>query len=71
MALVNHELPINALQTYLQKIGLATEAVQIELLVGGLSNPTYKISIGQQRYVLRKKPPGKLPSLFKVNKIFN
>ncbi|MBJ7380209.1 MAG: phosphotransferase family protein [Polynucleobacter sp.] len=69
MALVNHELPINALQTYLQKIGLATEAVQIELLVGGLSNPTYKISIGQQRYVLRKKPPGKLlPSAHAIDR---
>lgn len=32
----------------------------VEQFRGGQSNPTYRVSAGAQRYVLRKKPPGKL-----------
>jgi Predicted aminoglycoside phosphotransferase len=33
---------------------------KIEQFKGGQSNPTYKISTGNNAYVLRRKPPGKL-----------
>lgn len=45
--------------------------VKFELLQfsHGQSNPTYLVQVGQQRYVLRKKPPGKLlPSAHAVDR---
>ena len=36
------------------------EALIIEQFDAGQSNPTYRLSLGPHRYVLRKKPPGKL-----------
>jgi aminoglycoside phosphotransferase (APT) family kinase protein len=35
-------------------------ALEISQFKGGQSNPTYLLSAGSQRYVLRRKPPGKL-----------
>lgn len=35
-------------------------AVEVAQYQGGQSNPTYRITAGNQRYVLRRKPPGKL-----------
>src|SRR3989441_11441338 len=38
---------------------------------GGQSNPTYLLEAGQRRYVLRRKPPGKLlPSAHAVDREF-
>lgn len=34
--------------------------ITVEQFKGGQSNPTYKVSSGDRRYVLRRKPPGKL-----------
>ncbi len=34
--------------------------MQVQQFEGGQSNPTYRLEVGGQRYVLRKKPPGKL-----------
>jgi aminoglycoside phosphotransferase (APT) family kinase protein len=34
--------------------------LDVEVLSGGQSNPTFLLSRGDQRYVLRKKPPGEL-----------
>lgn len=43
--------------------------MQVEQFRGGQSNPTYSISSGKRRYVLRKKPPGKLlPSAHAVDR---
>ena len=43
----------------------------IEQFKGGQSNPTYRIDAGGQRYVLRRKPPGKLlPSAHAVDREF-
>ena len=35
-------------------------AVRLEPLVGGQSNPTYRMDAGEHRWVLRRKPPGEL-----------
>ena len=48
------------LHTYLGQLGLDTRSIEIESLVGGQSNPTYKIRCCSDCVVLRKKPSGKL-----------
>jgi aminoglycoside phosphotransferase (APT) family kinase protein len=43
----------------------------VEQFKGGQSNPTYRITAGGRRYVLRRKPPGKLlPSAHAVDREF-
>lgn len=43
--------------------------VRIEQFEGGQSNPTYKLTAGTSRYVLRRKPPGPLlPSAHAVDR---
>jgi aminoglycoside phosphotransferase (APT) family kinase protein len=43
----------------------------VEQFKGGQSNPTYRIAAGGRRYVLRRKPPGKLlPSAHAVDREF-
>ena len=43
--------------------------LEIEQFRGGQSNPTFRISAGGKRYVLRRKPPGKLlPSAHAVDR---
>jgi len=43
----------------------------VEQFQGGQSNPTYRVTAGARRYVLRRKPPGKLlPSAHAVEREF-
>ncbi len=43
----------------------------VEQYQGGQSNPTYRLTAGDRRYVLRRKPPGKLlPSAHAVDREF-
>ena len=45
--------------------------LEIAQFKGGQSNPTYLLNAGRQRYVLRRKPPGKLlPSAHAVDREF-
>ena len=55
-------LPIDVLTDYLRAQGLAdSEPLQVSVLAGGQSNPTFRVSAGKGReYVLRKKPAGTL-----------
>lgn len=39
---------------------IGAEPLGITRLTGGQSNPTYRLTAGARRYVLRKKPPGQL-----------
>lgn len=49
------------LQKYLKDQGLSQgEAVQLQPLSGGQSNPTYRMQVGAQQLVLRKQPAGHL-----------
>jgi len=44
-------------------------ALEVEQFRGGQSNPTFRLSAGGKRYVLRRKPPGKLlPSAHAVDR---
>ena len=46
-------------------------ALEVEQFRGGQSNPTYRLAAGGRRYVLRRKPPGKLlPSAHAVEREF-
>ncbi|GAB2491400.1 phosphotransferase [Comamonas humi] len=55
-------LPMDALVAYLFKKGLAdADPIDVSVLAGGQSNPTFRIDVGKGRqYVLRKKPAGAL-----------
>ena len=62
----------SALAAWLKAQGLLDQAtLTVKALTGGQSNPTYLLSSGTQRYVLRKKPPGPLlPSAHAVDREF-
>jgi acyl-CoA dehydrogenase len=56
---------------YLKGLGLARGPIELSQLTGGQSNPTYKISVGNEHYVLRKKPSGVLlPSAHAIDREF-
>ncbi|MGE8317149.1 MAG: phosphotransferase [Comamonas sp.] len=49
------------LQKYLKDQGLGgNEPLQVSVLAGGQSNPTYRLQAGGRQMVLRKQPPGQL-----------
>jgi aminoglycoside phosphotransferase (APT) family kinase protein len=71
---VSMRIDVDALSRYLQRHveGFSGE-LQIERFAGGQSNPTYKLSAGQQHYVLRTKPaPASklLPSAHAIDREF-
>lgn len=55
---------------YLVQQGISDSAhVQASLLTGGQSNPTYRLQVGREQLVLRKKPAGELlPSAHAVDR---
>ena len=61
---------IDSLAAYLRAQGLVgSDAVQVVPLSGGQSNPTFRITAGQNAYVLRKKPAGVLaPSAHAIDR---
>ncbi|MDA8870337.1 phosphotransferase family protein [Rhizobiaceae bacterium] len=60
----------NALARYLSaKIGGLSGDLQVSQFSAGQSNPTFRLTVGDKKYVLRKKPPGKLlPSAHAVDR---
>jgi len=61
----------SVLESHLRRrLGLSG-AMKLEPVAGGQSNPTYFLDFGSRRFVLRKKPPGKLlPSAHAVDREF-
>ena len=61
---------VAALEAYLRgRIDAFTGPIQVEQFRGGQSNPTFKLTAGGRRYVLRRKPAGKLlPSAHAVDR---
>ena len=57
-----HRFDEQCLARYLASHGLPgfERGLKAEQFQGGQSNPTFAITAGSRRYVLRKKPPGKL-----------
>jgi len=67
---MNKPLDLPALTNYMgHVVGLTSGPLQIETLVGGQSNPTFKVISGTKQFVLRKKPDGKLmPSAHAIDR---
>ena len=65
-----HRIDAGRLEAYLsERIAGFRGPVAIEQFRGGQSNPTYRLTAGGARYVLRRKPPGKLlPSAHAVDR---
>lgn len=56
-----HALDIAGLTAYIRShIGDFDGDLRVEQFKGGQSNPTYRLTAGDRRYVLRRKPPGTL-----------
>ena len=65
-----HRFDVDALERYLQRhVEGYTGPLEVEQFSRGQSNPTYRLTAGSRRYVLRRKPPGKLlPSAHAVDR---
>ena len=54
-------LPVEALAPYLRRhVHAFAGPLHVAQLTGGQSNPTYRLTAGEHRWVLRRKPPGVL-----------
>ena len=61
--MTNYYINVEALSEYLSyRVPGLSGPLTVEKLAGGQSNPTFRISDGEQSWVLRKKPPGELLS---------
>jgi aminoglycoside phosphotransferase (APT) family kinase protein len=65
-----HTFEVPALAAYLRdRVGDYAGDLVVEQFQGGQSNPTYRLTAGDRRYILRRKPPGKLlPSAHAVDR---
>jgi len=65
-----HRIDSERLEAYLETcIPGFSGPLSLEQFRGGQSNPTYRVTAGRARYVLRRKPPGKLlPSAHAVDR---
>ena len=57
---MSHSIDTRALQAWLAGQGLKHEGLSLHPFAGGQSNPTFRIDVQGQRYVLRKQPGGTL-----------
>ena len=65
-----HQFDVASLERFMrQHVEGFSGSLEIEQFKGGQSNPTFRLSAGGKRYVLRRKPPGKLlPSAHAVDR---
>jgi aminoglycoside phosphotransferase (APT) family kinase protein len=65
-----HRVDVKVLEAYMrEEIADLTGPLVVEQFKGGQSNPTFRVTAGRRRYVLRRKPPGKLlPSAHAVER---
>ena len=65
-----HRFDVRALEAYMREhVDGFSGPLAVEQFKGGQSNPTYRLTAGNRRYVLRRKPPGKLlPSAHAVDR---
>src|ERR1700758_3400731 len=66
------KFPVAPLEAYLsEKVAGFAGPLSVRQFKGGQSNPTYLLETQRRRYVLRRKPPGKLlPSAHAVDREF-
>jgi aminoglycoside phosphotransferase (APT) family kinase protein len=67
-----HAFDIGALQAWMREQVPGFEGtLEVEQFKGGQSNPTFRLTAGERRYVMRRKPPGHLlPSAHAVEREF-
>jgi aminoglycoside phosphotransferase (APT) family kinase protein len=65
-----HRFDVGALERYMREhVEGFRGPLEVEQFKGGQSNPTYRLSAAGKRYVMRRKPPGKLlPSAHAVDR---
>jgi len=65
-----HRFDVAALEKYLREhVEGLSGPLTVEQFRGGQSNPTFRLTAGGRRYVMRRKPPGKLlPSAHAVDR---
>ncbi len=65
-----HRFDVTSLERYLREhVEGFPGKLDVEQFKGGQSNPTFMLKAGERRYVLRRKPPGKLlPSAHAVDR---
>ena len=65
-----HAFDTAPLAAYLRaRVGDAAKDLTVEQFQGGQSNPTYRITTAERRYILRRKPPGfLLPSAHAIDR---
>ena len=69
--LQKHKFDLVKLKDWMNSIHKSVEEVKILQFQGGMSNPTFLVQSEQKKYVLRKKPPGKLlPKAHAVDREF-
>jgi aminoglycoside phosphotransferase (APT) family kinase protein len=68
-----HRFDVPSLESWMKEhVASFSGPVEVEQFKGGQSNPTYRLSAGDRRYVLRRKPPGKLlPSAHAVDREYH
>ena len=65
------DFAVGPLADYLAGALPGSGPARLDQIPGGLSNPTYFLDFGGERYVLRKQPPGKLlPSAHAIDREF-
>ena len=69
--LQKHKFDLVKLKDWMNSVHKSVEEVKILQFQGGMSNPTFLVQSEQKKYVLRKKPPGKLlPKAHAVDREF-
>ncbi|HYM29933.1 MAG TPA: phosphotransferase [Candidatus Cybelea sp.] len=65
-----HRFDVQSLERFMRgNVEGFSGKLEVEQFKGGQSNPTFRLSAGGKRYVLRRKPPGKLlPSAHAVDR---
>lgn len=65
-----HRFDVDALDAWMKRtVPGHTGPIEVSQFAGGQSNPTFFVRAGERKYVLRKKPPGKLlPSAHAVDR---
>jgi aminoglycoside phosphotransferase (APT) family kinase protein len=65
-----HAFDVAGLAAYIRRhVEAFPGELRVEQFQGGQSNPTYRVTAGERRYILRRKPPGKLlPSAHAIDR---
>ena len=58
--LEKHKFDTHSLINWMEQNNIESKGLKVQQFQGGMSNPTFFLESENNKYVLRKKPPGKL-----------